>query len=306
MRGAYSYTCPKLRSSLQYSRGLPACTKNMENNPILPQELEQRIFLAAADSTTSVIGPLLLVAHRVREWVEPCRFEMLVFPPPYFESLQAREQKTYVSPAFYSLVMSKDSSFVSRHVKHISFYAYTDLQFLLSNCVGLTDLRICIDLSKGGTFPNLEKFTKLTRLTLNGAATEQLSWFVGTAKPSFSLPSLSHLIFHHRRIPKLAERAPTHFPNLTHLMTDMDDGILWVSKSINMLKGLIAAEWVQLLVVNDTNSVISMKLAEEYGKVIIMHMGVAPWEYESIWKNSCRGENDLWAAAEDPRRKSRN
>ncbi|KAJ7847805.1 hypothetical protein B0H14DRAFT_3453508 [Mycena olivaceomarginata] len=48
----------------------------------LPVELERKIFEIAAQSNSMFIPTLLLVAHRVKTWLEPMLYSVVVFSDP--------------------------------------------------------------------------------------------------------------------------------------------------------------------------------------------------------------------------------
>ncbi|KAH8798505.1 hypothetical protein DL96DRAFT_1824725 [Flagelloscypha sp. PMI_526] len=77
---------------------------NLKLRSVLPPELEQRIFHISAESNLAMISTHVLVASRIKEWIEPLRFRSLVFKNQDFSSQ-------------IQLIESKSVQFLAKHVR---------------------------------------------------------------------------------------------------------------------------------------------------------------------------------------------
>ncbi|KAJ7121091.1 hypothetical protein C8R44DRAFT_171875 [Mycena epipterygia] len=95
----------------------------------LPTELEREIFELAALSHSKSIPKFLLVAHRVKIWLEPLLYKVVVFsdPPPDHVSFK----KECFDEALHSRALSQ-------YVHHL--FISTDLDAILASCSAVQDL----------------------------------------------------------------------------------------------------------------------------------------------------------------------
>ncbi|KAJ7639433.1 hypothetical protein FB45DRAFT_905593 [Roridomyces roridus] len=117
---------------------LPSAFVTSNNSPSLPPELEREILEFTALCSPQCIPRLLLVARRVKTWIEPIRFRVLVF-----------SQRRNVDPHWISMghfvhaLESKPTSFFHKHVRHITFddgYSLAELSRVLCACSSVTNL----------------------------------------------------------------------------------------------------------------------------------------------------------------------
>ncbi|KAJ7137626.1 hypothetical protein C8R43DRAFT_1202884 [Mycena crocata] len=81
--------------------------------PLLPPELERNIFAISALSDSTVIPALILVAHRVKIWIEPLLYRIV--------SLDPRQTKHHVPEhVFLKALESKPANLWQDHTRHLS------------------------------------------------------------------------------------------------------------------------------------------------------------------------------------------
>ncbi|KAJ7620192.1 hypothetical protein FB45DRAFT_1094223 [Roridomyces roridus] len=186
------------------SAGMPAC-------PVFPPELERSIFEICASEHPTFAHNLLLVAWRVKEWIEAILYRTIVVGHP---SPHERIYPLVTYETLSSLIRTRSPEFLRDSVKNLLFsfsieFSGDDTK-LLSTCSRLENLwfvsRDTLDLSAHdpstlkrlyiydfptGTPPSV--FTALTHLELMG--------WKDAANPSLlctsiaNLPSLTHLAF---------------------------------------------------------------------------------------------------------------
>ncbi|KAJ7119958.1 hypothetical protein C8R43DRAFT_1035233 [Mycena crocata] len=114
--------------------------------PTFPPDLEQEIFETAALSHTVSIPTLMLVAWRVREWLEPLLYRTITLPRL---GMQDGGEKVNGYPLFNdhtlsTMLMSKPLDFLARSVKNLCLNGISvDIAiYALSACVGVENLWI--------------------------------------------------------------------------------------------------------------------------------------------------------------------
>ncbi|KAH7911843.1 hypothetical protein BJ138DRAFT_1112833 [Hygrophoropsis aurantiaca] len=128
--------------------------------PILPPELEMQIFLLAAKTYRGTSAKLILVAHRVLEWLEPFIYGTVV--------LRGKGQTFRFLNALYS----RPPSFAHQRVKSVCLRQSIPLDLagkVLSLCTGITNLALWITPQAEGPsllLPLLEALP-LTSVSLN-------------------------------------------------------------------------------------------------------------------------------------------
>ncbi|KAJ7362449.1 hypothetical protein DFH08DRAFT_323230 [Mycena albidolilacea] len=115
--------------------------------PNLPNDLEREIFKISAVSRPLCIPTLMLVAWRVKVWVEPTLYRTIVI----WQSARFAPTPTPIEghPTFYRktlipIIKSKPLPFFRDSVRHLLIHQIpeedTQGQFILSACSGLEDL----------------------------------------------------------------------------------------------------------------------------------------------------------------------
>ncbi|KAH8810388.1 hypothetical protein DL96DRAFT_1627046 [Flagelloscypha sp. PMI_526] len=266
----------------------------------LPEELERAIFLIAATSDESLISSLLLVAQRVKEWIEPLRFRSLVVETCDF--LQVRHpgkdlQNLDREQRICWLALGKPAEFLARHVKFVQVSVersgFDTIVPFLSLMPSLTDLAIWSS-STDYTFPDLSTFRELTYISLN--------WISGGNFCNFLLdhPScvlrITHMEFGYDTVPKLLPLITTQLPHLSHFRLSG----WWYSKTKDALDPficLVNLDQMRVVVISVIDSVaIPSNVAQKYP--ILRHPKVtlksfAGWEEE--WMLRVEGKPDIWA-----------
>ncbi|KAJ7487138.1 hypothetical protein FB451DRAFT_776697 [Mycena latifolia] len=109
--------------------------------PLLPLELEREIFEFTALSHPRTMMTLLLVASRVKLWIEPLLYRVLIVGVQP-QSLRRR----LTCPAFLDVLRSKPASFVHDNVRNILFrrreISLNEAAQALSKCTGTTNLML--------------------------------------------------------------------------------------------------------------------------------------------------------------------
>ncbi|KAF7341527.1 hypothetical protein MVEN_01890300 [Mycena venus] len=189
----------------------------------LPLELERKIFEMVAHARPLCIPNLMLVAWRVKEWVEPLLYRTLVFGSFYDQWTLAGHPVANAS-AFVSVIYSgsKHASFFADTVRHLHMASYTPLSaVILSVCSGVEDLWI------GGTDFSGEMLHAIFRLPLKRLYCDITDLFNAKDSLAFTTPSFSNLT--HLELMPCAHIRPevvsdlSRVPCLSHLAFDHDD-----------------------------------------------------------------------------------
>ncbi|KAJ7119930.1 hypothetical protein C8R43DRAFT_1241712 [Mycena crocata] len=114
--------------------------------PTFPVDLEREIFEMAAHTRSVPIPTLMLVAWRMREWLEPLLYRTITLPRL---GIQDGEEKVDGYPLFNDhtlekMLASKPSEFLGRSVKNLCLNGVSvDIAIsMLSACVGVKNLWI--------------------------------------------------------------------------------------------------------------------------------------------------------------------
>ncbi|KAF8190657.1 hypothetical protein K438DRAFT_1763109 [Mycena galopus ATCC 62051] len=187
----------------------------------LPPELERKIFETAAHARPLCIPDIMLVAWRVKEWVEPLLYRTLIFGP-FYDQCTLDGHPVANAIAFVSVIHSgsKPASFFADAVRHLYMATYTPLSaVILAVCSGVEDLWI------GGTDYSGKMLRAIVRLPLKRLCCDITDLFsredpLDFAHPSF--PNLTHLEltpFSHS-VPREILSGLALIPCLTHLAFD--------------------------------------------------------------------------------------
>jgi hypothetical protein len=111
----------------------------MGSPPIFPPELEREIFEIAVQSSTKIIPPLLLVARRVKTWLEPLLYPVIVFRDPLPGHI------SFSLDGLLAVLRLKPLDFAQTHIRHLFLprrisERQDDLVPLLTMCSGVHDL----------------------------------------------------------------------------------------------------------------------------------------------------------------------
>ncbi|KAJ7138656.1 hypothetical protein C8R46DRAFT_1137480 [Mycena filopes] len=132
-------------------------------DPRLPRELERTIFEVAARSRRRLIPQLMRVAWRVKEWVEPLLYEIVLIRNDILV-----DGHPVCSP---QTLATKTLAFLQNSVRHLFFdntdteCDASDLDWVLTNCGGITNILTDSEAVLGEHLPTLCALSSLRRLT---------------------------------------------------------------------------------------------------------------------------------------------
>ncbi|KAJ7438560.1 hypothetical protein B0H11DRAFT_1633415, partial [Mycena galericulata] len=124
--------------------------------PILPVELEKEIFEIAAYSRPLCIPKLMLVAWRVKIWVEPLLYCIVVLLGDLeLLCLDAMGGYPYEDDVDFSRIRSTPASVFKNSVRHVCLHqvSYQVAAFILSASSSLEDLWIILDAANASLLP---------------------------------------------------------------------------------------------------------------------------------------------------------
>ncbi|KAJ7445046.1 hypothetical protein FB451DRAFT_1148878 [Mycena latifolia] len=211
-----------------------------------PEDLERLIFEIASFSYPGVMPTLLLVAQRVKIWIEPLLYMVL-----YNGSVQSGKGRTLLQ--LRNLIRSRPSSVFQDYVRHVylsGFDEHVTVVDILSACPSTTDLKLLPFWGRGpellpilGAMP-LQRlalhlgliftaseapvdfahplFLRITHLELGGWPNDDEGWaaWAGLAQ----LPALTHLAFHNNLVlPPVCQSALAQCPSLAALVIVCSD-----------------------------------------------------------------------------------
>ncbi|KAK7022387.1 tyrosinase central domain-containing protein [Favolaschia claudopus] len=125
----------------------------------LPTELERLVFECAAVNR-SQIPTLLLVAHRVRIWLEPILYHLLLL-----NGVRSIE-------SVLTVILSKPPAFLESAVRHLLLYSSPfslkpdTLSKFMHRCPGITSLSLIGDITGPHLLPALAQMHSLKRLSI--------------------------------------------------------------------------------------------------------------------------------------------
>ncbi|KAJ7155230.1 hypothetical protein C8R46DRAFT_1227175 [Mycena filopes] len=260
----------------------------------LPTELEREIFEAAALSNLRSIPRLLLVAWRVKIWLEPLLYRSLSIPG-YEPHPHSQSSSVRMSPEdCLKLLDSVSQPSPMRHVRHLALTKMDSITLrILSACPGVVRLalfqpsfpsfvapiaqmrlvRLAADVNK--LFPGVgldsrhSIFAALTHLDLFQLPTSE-NW----AAELCSLPRLTHLSFNHN---DLMEFAP--LPEIAYILAHC--------AHLEVLVLIFGTEE------NRTNFGDCHGFADDPRSVTLVDA-----DYLDDWETGAGGGEDYWARAE--------
>ncbi|KAF8178222.1 hypothetical protein K438DRAFT_1836520 [Mycena galopus ATCC 62051] len=173
------------------------------SNALLPPELERHVFEITAFLHPSSRLRLLLVAHRVKIWIEPLLYTVLTIGAPNLSKGNANSSSLSMQ-TLSNLMDGKPASFFRDHVRHIYFMgsAAAPILRILSVCDAIEDLNLPLEMQSPSTLAPV-----LAALPLRRMSILWLHFF-----PARTLTDSSHPLFTH----------------LTHLeVNDWVTGVSW-------------------------------------------------------------------------------
>ncbi|KAJ6482775.1 hypothetical protein C8R45DRAFT_307567 [Mycena sanguinolenta] len=272
-------------------------------SPAFPPELEQTIFELTALLWPPSISRLMLVAWRVKLWVEPLLYRTIIVGP-YKLRWNKIEKETRPSPiacdTLLSLIQSKQSAFFHDYVRNLCLYHSHGTKDILSICSSIDNLWLWADDSEGIAVTDIHFTRPLKRLHGPLSAIFRSS-AIDFAHPLFL--SITHL--------EISDSPPsidiavwstlTRLPHLTHLAfvhaeyLPTCSALLPTWKSLRVLIILFQYDeqtntWAKFLDEYDVP-----ELADE-PRFLFM---ICDW-YVEDWINGAHlGAGDYWSRAED-------
>ncbi|KAJ7321089.1 hypothetical protein DFH08DRAFT_889920 [Mycena albidolilacea] len=110
------------------------------SNPRVPADMEREIFEIAALARPTAIPILMLVAKRVKDWVEPLLYRVLVIFIYYRQEM--RGFPVITPEILQRVVATQPPQFLQNHVKHLFLkdLRSSELETILAACSGVTNL----------------------------------------------------------------------------------------------------------------------------------------------------------------------
>ncbi|KAJ7677807.1 hypothetical protein DFH06DRAFT_561060 [Mycena polygramma] len=257
-------------------------------DPILPLELEQRVFTTAVISDPETILPLLQVAHRVSVWLGPFLYRTLIFRENPGKS---RFTKAFQTIQAIQTIRAKSPAFRHENVRSIMWwesYGEEQILTLLSICSGLENLAL-----RRLTEPMVPCLSslQLRRLSLPSMSLPSL---VDSSQSSFR--TLTHLHVYAYMYPAFA--SIPDLPSLTHLcLTIPKDNGHALSRLLRKYKKLQIC--VCAFASLDDDDLRGPGPWIEDPRVVIMRLDIDTEDYIKDWKLGAGGRRDFWVHAEE-------
>ncbi|KAJ7451506.1 hypothetical protein B0H11DRAFT_2075856 [Mycena galericulata] len=160
--------------------------------PTLPVELEKEIFEIAAYSRPLCIPKLMLVAWRVKIWVKPLLYRIVVLLGDLWGRLclDAREGYPYEDDQIFTRIRSTPTSVFRNSVRHLCLNLVSNpvVEFILTASSGLEDLWILQDGA-----PNASLLPIIGPLPLKRLHCRLEYLFTPNTQIDFTHPLFSHL-----------------------------------------------------------------------------------------------------------------
>ncbi|CAK5282260.1 unnamed protein product, partial [Mycena citricolor] len=278
------------------------CTMSaVESIPALPEDLERIIFLELATQSPRYIPALILVARRVKQWVEPVLYRMITLELPTLPDVS-----TLDLPSFFRVHATKGPDFLARAVRHLALkdvnVAFMD--FIFESCPNTEDLLLNYTLPKHTLYASVPS---LVRLPLRRLYTYVLDFFDGTElvpkfRPLFN--NLTHLVVFgnltgHGELAEAQERwrLAASLPQLTHLAAVEYNPVMW--------RVILGNERLVVLAFLWRFDFPPMPQDEHEIPVDLRFVALAEFSSVLDWQKGALGRGDFWDAAEEHVRKRR-
>ncbi|KAJ7620364.1 hypothetical protein FB45DRAFT_150193 [Roridomyces roridus] len=179
------------------------------DGPIFPPEIERHIFEICALGRPVVVPRLILVAWRVKQWIEPLLYRTIVLGP---EHSPTDGYPTFTPEALLSAIHTKPPGFIATAVRNLGIYDSTTAGYeeILAACTGVTNLRILsFDTAFSAHIPSTltelyvydfphqsahSLFSQLTHLDVMGYSVPELDLDTFCSSVAL-LPSVTHVSF---------------------------------------------------------------------------------------------------------------
>ncbi|KAF7347790.1 hypothetical protein MVEN_01536500 [Mycena venus] len=269
--------------------------------PVLPTDLERVIFEIAARSRPQCIPRLILVAWRVKSWVEPLLYETIfLFPPAHYLKGQiTRRNLIHSRDTLFPLLRSKPQAFWEYAARNLflPLWDVDDGILIISHCRGVENLWM--------TTPSNEIVQELcsvvTALPLKKLHCHLVPLFGSPPQIDFShqlFAQITHLGLFDYPSGGIVDPAIwskiSLIPNLTHLSLDpVFIGVcLTLFRACPFLRVLIVIGSFEYIVINH-HADLGPPLKND-PRFVIMNLR----QEARDWQIGTHGEMDYWAQAE--------
>ncbi|KAF7333289.1 hypothetical protein MSAN_02423600 [Mycena sanguinolenta] len=262
-------------------------------DPFLPHELEHAIFELAALTHPKRIPILMLVAHRVKNWVEHLLYRVVIM----MSTLPRRDLFNYpmlIPETLLNIIRVKPPEFLPNSVQHLFLNATikrNELTAIYSACIHVTNL---VDYLCGSPQnPAFGRLSHLRRLTL-GLQDFLICYNMNHTHPT--LRRITHLqllsTWNHGSLAELTRCLPL-VPSLTHI------ALRSVSHDVPLQNTLCAAQNICCIVflevpVGDRIGLVTNELALD-PRFVCLDWGGG---FVEDWLHSVDTGEDYWAFAE--------
>ncbi|KAJ6533285.1 hypothetical protein DFH09DRAFT_1181490 [Mycena vulgaris] len=261
------------------------------DDPTLPEDLERLIFELATFLFPEAMPALLLVAQRVKTWIEPLLYEII-----YDGFIDPRPERTL--PKLCEMIQSRPASFFQDHVRHVCLRGWDDDDYIvkiLAVCGATVNLNLFL-FDGGPAFLSIIGVMPLQRLSINLALL-----FPGPNGDAtdFSYPlftHITHLDLHGWNDDDWAAWSGlAHMPMLTHLSFNNN----LVSSSV-CRSALVHCTSLKVLAIVCSDEPDLVIYARFYGDVSADTRFVMVVVTDALrdWEMGARGGEDYWVAAE--------
>ncbi|KAK6987681.1 tyrosinase central domain-containing protein [Favolaschia claudopus] len=264
----------------------------MAGAPVFPPEIEREVFECAALSLCGTIPNLLLVAHRVHQWIEPILYRIVRINTSNIDMVHS----------LFTAMSSKPPQFFQNSVRHLSIeqtYPTTTAarNELLSLCTGLTTFGCSNSLVNSSLLPILAQL-RVEKLSI--CLTEL--FYPNPVDPTHSVfCALTHLDLFVGHGEESTLPDVSLFPSLTHLCVDTEvarDAALKILERCPRLQ-LLLIQWP----IHDQEWYVSSQ--EPCESDVRFVIGVYD-NYWGEWEAEAKGLSEFWReAAEFVMRKRR-
>ncbi|KAK7045262.1 hypothetical protein R3P38DRAFT_191186 [Favolaschia claudopus] len=259
-------------------------------DPLLPPELERKIFETAAIHDRSSIPNILRVCHRAHTWIEPFLYRVLIV-------------SDYRSPALVAL-KKKPTEFKKIAVRHVFIEAYGDRTDASDLLAGLTEIEsLAIDTPDRKSLLRVVDTLHIQRLNLRAPRSDTAQWAHATlSRPLIS--SVTHLELYY----DTGEDSPiqswaawsgiTTLPALTHLCVSDDLASLFLRPVLesrspaSKLQVFIVGYWDSWMKTHATQFALNPPIGDP--RLVVMMLS----SLKEDWVAGVTGGEDFWARAD--------
>ncbi|KAJ7653630.1 hypothetical protein DFH06DRAFT_523853 [Mycena polygramma] len=261
-----------------------------DTEPRLPPELECAIFELAALSRPSIIPTLVRIARRVKQWVEPILYRVVVLP-----GSRPQRQMDGFPPIPLDIllaIIAKRPSFVASAVKHIFLQngrrplLRAKLEIILASCSSISSLFVHCSVP-AESLPSLDKLETLHRLAAD------LDFPFSPSPINFDQPFLRNVThlellgsYNDSDLPADLGIGLSLLPHLTHAAFNA------VAEAVPGLHAIVRTNTHLQCIVFFTEEGVKPDLEDE------RFVGIGQTDFRLDWIRGATGGNDYWVLAE--------